>query len=214
MTSQTAFAAIAVRYAFERGAWSEAAALKPMNTPIPQADAIVWFARAVGSARSGDVDGARKNLSEISRIKKDLTAAGDPYWAEQVGIQEAAASAWIALGENHPEQAIASMREAADREDRSEKHIAMENRLSPMRELLGELLLAANKPSEALKEFESSLRVVPNRFRSLAGAGQAAEKAGNRRLARTYFTQLLSMTGNVDTQRPVLVSARAFLQKP
>jgi hypothetical protein len=214
MTSQTGFAALAVRYAFERAAWSEAAALKPMNTPYPQADAIIWFARAIGAARSGDVDGARKNLSEISRIKRELTAGGDPYWAEQAGIQEAAASAWIALGENHPDQAIASMREAADREDRSEKHIAMENRLSPMRELLGEILLAANKPGESLKEFESSLRVVPNRFRSLAGAGQAAANAGNQRLARTYFTQLLSMTGNADTQRPALASARAFLGKP
>lgn len=214
MTSQTGFAALAVRYAFERAAWSEAAALKPMNTPYPQADAIIWFARAIGAARSGDVDNAKKNLSELSRIKKDLSAAGDPYWAEQVGIQEAAATAWIELGENHPDQAIASMREAADREDRSEKHIAMENRLSPMRELLGELLLAANKPGEALREFESSLRVVPNRFRSLAGAGQAAEKAGNRRLAGTYFTRLISQTANADTQRPVLVSARAFAGKP
>jgi hypothetical protein len=33
------------------------------------------------------------------------------------------------------------MRAAADLEDRTEKHIAMENRLSPMRELLGEMLL-------------------------------------------------------------------------
>ena len=73
------------------------------------------------------------------------------------------------------------MRNAADLEDRSEKHIAMENRLSPMRELLGELLLAANKPAEALREFERSLRVVPNRFRSLAGAGQAASQSGKKK---------------------------------
>jgi hypothetical protein len=34
------------------------------------------------------------------------------------------------------------MRAAADLEDNSAKHIAMENRLYPMRELLGDLLLA------------------------------------------------------------------------
>ena len=193
MTSQTGFAALAVRYTFERAAWKEAAALKPMNTPYPQADAIIWFARSIGASRSGDIDGAKKSLSEISRIKKELMAAGDPYWAEQVGIQEDAATAWIALGQKLPDQAIALMREAADREDRSEKHIAMENRLSPMRELLGELLLSANKPNEALKEFESSLRVVPNRFRSLSGAEQAAEQAGNQRLTRTYSGQLTAL---------------------
>jgi hypothetical protein len=54
------------------------------------------------------------------------------------------------------------MREAADLEDKSGKHVAMEIRLSPMRELLGELLLQANEPALALKEFESSLRSYPN----------------------------------------------------
>ena len=161
--------------------------------------------------RSGDVAGSKKNLSEISRIREQLSAAGDPYWAEQVGIQEAAASAWVALAENNTTQAIAFMQDAANREDRSEKHIAMENRLSPMRELLGELLLQTRKPEQALKEFERSLKVVPKRFRSLAGAGEAAAKAGNQRLAQSYFKQLLAMAENGDKERPALVGARTFL---
>src|SRR5207244_11017065 len=143
-----------VRYAFERGAWKEAVMLPPLNTPFKQADAIIWFARALGAARSGDVLGSKQNLTQISRLQKELVSAGDPYWAEQVGIQETAASAWIALAGNNSIQAIALMQKAADLEDRSEKHIAMENRLSPMRELLGELLLAANQPAEAIREFE------------------------------------------------------------
>ncbi len=213
MTSQTGFAAIAVRYAFERGAWKEAAMLPPMNTPVKQADAIMWFGRAIGAARSGDIPGSKQNLSQISHLQKELASAGDPYWAEQAGIQETAASAWIALAENNSTQAISLMQNAADREDRTEKHIAMENRLSPMRELLGELLLAADKPAEALREFERSLKVVPNRFRSLAGAGQAAAQTGNRRLAQSYFNQLLSLAANADSERPALSAARTFLQK-
>jgi hypothetical protein len=47
----------------------------------------------------------------------------------------------------------------------------MVNRFSPMREVLGELLLKADKPAEAQCEFEQSLKAVPNRFRSLAGPG-------------------------------------------
>src|SRR5262245_13628933 len=213
MTSQTGFAAIAVRYVFERGAWKEAAMLPPLNTPFKQADAIISFARALGAARSGDVASSKVNLSQISRLQKELVAAGDPYWAEQVGIQETAASAWIALAENDSSQAIALMRNAADLEDRSEKHIAMENRLSPMRELFGELLLTANKPAEALLEFELSLRVVPNRFRSLAGAGQAAAQSGKKKLAESYFKQLVSMAANADSERPALNTARSFLQR-
>lgn len=211
MTSQTGFAALAVRYAFERGTWKEAAMLPPLSTPFKPADAIIWFARAVGAARSADTAAARQNLAEISRLHKELIAAGDPYWAEQVGIQETAASAWIAFAENDSSRAITLMQQAADLEDRSEKHIAMENRLSPMRELLGEMLLAANKPAEALREFERSLRVVPNRLRSLAGAGEAAVKSGNRKLAETYYKQLLAMTANADVERPAVKDARAFL---
>jgi tetratricopeptide (TPR) repeat protein len=213
MTSQTGFAALVVRYDFERGAWKHAAELPPINTPFKQADAIIWFARALGAARSGDIAGSKLSLNQISRLQKELVAAGDPYWAEQVGILETAASAWIALAQNNSGQAIALMRKAADVEDRSEKHIAMENRLSPMRELLGELLLEARKPSDALREFDRSLRVVPNRFRSLAGAGQAAAQSGNKKLAESYYKQLLSMVADGDSERPALHTARSFMQQ-
>jgi tetratricopeptide (TPR) repeat protein len=209
MTSQTGFAAIAVRYVFERGAWNEAATLTPISTPFKQADAIIWFARALGAARSGDIAGSTQSLGQISRLQKELVSAGDPYWAEQVGIQETAASAWIALAEGNSSQAIRLMQNAADLEDRSEKHIAMENRLSPMRELLGELLLASNKPAEALREFQRSLRVVPNRFRSLAGAVQAASKTGNKKLAVSYLKQLRAITAEADSERIEKISQLA-----
>jgi Tfp pilus assembly protein PilF len=116
------------------------------------------------------------------------------------------------LGEKDSSRAIGLMQSAADREDRSEKHIAMENRLSPMRELLAELLLEANKPAAALREFERSLRIVPNRFRSVAGAAQAAAQSGNRRLAGSYFKQLLSLAAAADSERPALSAARAFMK--
>ena len=38
------------------------------------------------------------------------------------------------------------MRAAADLEDGSEKHVAMENRLYPMRELLADLLMEQGQP--------------------------------------------------------------------
>ena len=44
------------------------------------------------------------------------------------------------------ERALKLMRAAADVEDSSAKHIAMENRLYPMRELLGDLLLEQQQP--------------------------------------------------------------------
>jgi hypothetical protein len=211
ITAHTGFAAIPVRYALERHAWAEAAAIPPMDTPFKQAAAIIYFARALGAARLDDVPAARQELSYLSRLRAALASAGDPYWAEQVGIQEAAALAWIALAEKDTDRAVMLMKDAADREDRSEKHVAMENRLSPMRELLGELLLEANRPAEALREFERSLQTVPKRFRSIAGAAAAAERIGNRRMARSYYGQLVALTATGDSERPVLTAARAYL---
>jgi Tfp pilus assembly protein PilF len=87
----------------------------------------------------------------------------------------------------------------------------MENRLAPMRELLGELLLEAGKPAEAQREFALSLESKPNRFRSLAGAGRAAMLAGHRAQARSYYRQLLALARDADSERASLVLAKEAL---
>jgi hypothetical protein len=212
ITAHTAYAAIPVRYALERGAWKEAATAEPIRTPFKEAEAIVWFGRVVGAARSGDPAAAKRDLTQLSRLHQELTVpSGDPYWAEQVAILEKAATAWAALAESRKEEAIAAMQEAATREDRTEKHIAMENRLWPMRELLGELLLEAGRPRDALREFERSMRTVPNRFRSVAGAARAAAEAGNRTRAASYYRKLLALAANAEGDRPDLATARQFV---
>ena len=212
-TGHTAFAAIPVRYAFERGAWAEAAALQVMRTPFAQAEAISWFGRALGAVRSGDVAAAEAALAELERLKAQLAAIHDAYWGSQVEVQEKAAAAWIALRKGRKADAIALARAGADLEERSGKNVAMENLLSPMRELLAELLLEADEPAAALREFEASLRSFPNRYRSFAGAARAAERLGERAVARAYYDQLLVLTGSADTDRPEIAQARRFVAR-
>lgn len=210
-SGHTAFAAIPVRYAFERAAWAEAMVLAIPKTPFAQAEAITWFGRAIGAARSQELPKAREAVAQLGALKDKLAKANDAYWTGQVAIQEQAADAWLALAEGRKEEAVAAMRQAADLEDRSGKHVAMENRLSPIRELLGELLLEANEPAQALKEFETSLRNNPNRYRSFAGAAKAADRAADRALAKNYYEKLVSLAGNADTSRPDLVAAKQYL---
>ena len=210
-SGHTAFAAIPVRYAFERAAWAEAAALAIPKTPFAQAEAITWFGRAIGAARSGDLTKAKEAVDQLGGLRDRLAKANDAYWTGQVAIQEQAAGAWLALAEGRKGDAIAAMRQAADLEDRSGKHVAMENRLSPIRELLGELLLEANEPVQALKEFETSLRNNPNRYRSFAGAAKAAERAGDRAQAKSYYEKLVALAAQADGGRPDLVAAKQYL---
>jgi len=210
-SGHTAFAAIPVRYAFERAAWVDAAALPIPKTPFAQAEAIAWFGRAIGAARSGDMTRAREAIDQLRVLKDRLAKANDDYWTGQVAIQEQAAEGWLALGEGRKRDAIAAMRQAADLEDRSGKHVAMENRLSPIRELLGELLLEANEPAQALKEFETSLRNNPNRYRSFAGAAKSAERTGDRTQARSYYEKLIALAALADDGRPSLIAAKQYL---
>jgi hypothetical protein len=210
---ETAFAAIPVRYAIERGRWAEAAALEPRGLSFPQAEAIVYFGRALGAARGGDLVSARRDVEKLQALRDALSQAKNAYWAEQVEIHRRAAAAWLAHAEGRRPEAVGGMRSAADLEDASEKHIAMENRLVPMRELLGELLLEGNEPAAALVAFEASLQRVPNRFRSFAGAARAAERAGDREKAKAFYAKLVALGDQADTERPELKSAKAFLAK-
>src|SRR6267154_1281573 len=175
----TGLAAVPARYALERQAWKEAAELEPHGGPFPQADAITYFARAIGSARSGDVLAAEQGIARLKELRAALEKASQPYWAEQVEVQIMAAAAWVAQAKGASAEALKLMRAAADLEDGSEKHIAMENRLYPMRELLGDLLLAQQQPAQALAEYETALTSTPNRLRGLYGAATAAELAKN-----------------------------------
>src|SRR5262245_49538121 len=210
LTVYTAYAAIPARYALERGVWSEAAALE-LRPTAPPADAITHFTRAVAFAKLGDVAGARSEIAKLRLLEEELVGLKDTYWAEQVDIQHKAASAWAAHAEGKPTEAVELMRAAADLEDASEKHIAMENRLWPVREQLGELLLELRQPDPALKEFAKSLEDSRNRLRGLYGAARAAELAGKRQAAADFYSQIVALTAKADTDRKELQQAKAFL---
>jgi hypothetical protein len=211
--SYTALAAVPARYALERQAWKEAAVLEPRRSQFPQAEAITYFARAMGAARSGDLDAADREVSKLKELRATLEKANQSYWAEQVEIQILAASGWIAQAKGLKDEAVKFMRAAADLEDNSEKHIAMENRLYPMRELLGDLLLSQQQPVQALKEYEASNVSTPNRLRGLYGAAKAAQEAGLQDKAATHFGKLADLTKDADTERPEIREAQAFVAK-
>ena len=139
-----------------------------------------------------------------------LTDAGNTYWATEVDIQQRAVAAWIAFAKKETDAALKSMREAADAEDKNEKHIVTPGRLLPARELLGDMLLEAGQPAAALKEYDASQQREPNRFRGYYGAARAAEALGDRVKAKAYYAKLLGLTINADTQRPEIQHAKAY----
>jgi tetratricopeptide (TPR) repeat protein len=211
-----AMAAIPSRYALERRQWAEASALTLPKADFswnrfPQAEAVLVYARALGAARSGNVEAARKDIERLQTLREALATAKLSYWVEQVDIQHQVATAWVMWAQGQREEALQTMRAAADREDATEKHPVTPGPIVPARELLGEMLLAANQPQLALQAFEASMQIEPNRFWGLYGAAQAAELAGDRAKAKTYYAQLIALGERADSERPALVQAKAVV---
>jgi tetratricopeptide (TPR) repeat protein len=205
-----ATAAIAARYALERSAWAEAAALSPTSSPFANADAVTHFARALGAARSGKPDAAQADIDKLAALRDKLAAAKDEYWREQVDIQRRVATAWMTFAAGRREEAIAMLRSAADSEDATDKAAISPGPLAPARELLGEMLLEAGQAKEALAAFEATMAKEPGRFRGAYGAAGAAEAAGDRAKAREYYAKVVEIARQADSSRPELERARAF----
>ncbi|HMJ19067.1 MAG TPA: hypothetical protein VK478_11790 [Gemmatimonadaceae bacterium] len=166
-----ALAAIPARWALERSAWTEAAALEPKASAFPYTEAMTYFARALGASHTGDLVKAKGAIDSLASIQQRLSAKGEVYWAEQVAIQNLEAQAWLNLAEKQTTDALWLMREAATREDATEKSAVTPGPLAPARELLGDMLVALKRPAEARAEYRATLQKEPNRRHALRRVG-------------------------------------------
>lgn len=216
-----AFAAIPARCALERQAWAEAAEL-PLHQPSTFAwsgqylncDSIVHFARAIGAARSGRLDAARAEITAQERVHRELAGANRAsYWASQAETQLLAARAWVAFAGKNQDEALTLMRRAVELEATTDKEAVTPGEVLPAGDLMGDMLLEAGRPAEALAAFEAVLAASPNRLNTLYGAGLSAERAGNAVKAAEYFGQLVKVAVESDAGIARLDYARAFVAK-
>jgi tetratricopeptide (TPR) repeat protein len=170
--------AMPVRLAIERQRWSDAARLQPLPKSAPHVAAMVYWARALAASRAGRPQSADQDIAMVESCRRQLQDAGDTYWETQVRILFKEAQAWQLAGTVHPEDALLQLRQAADEEDAMEKLPVTPGPVVPAREQLGEMLLALNRPKEALQEFRAALTMAPGRRGSLTGAARAAALVG------------------------------------
>ena len=149
----------------------------------------------------------RADLAQLPRALRGKDAS----WAEQVDIQRQAAEAWAEFARGRREAAIDIIRQAAEREGRTEKHAVTPGPLAPAREQLAEMLLELGRPQDALKEFVAVQGTEPNRFRAVYGAARAAELAGDSETAKRHYVQLTSLAAKADTTRPEIEAAKKYL---
>ncbi len=205
------------RYYVERREWEEAAALEPRlpaDLPWdgnPATEAITWFARGLGAARSGDVVGAREAEARLAALRDAEKARGEDYWATQVETQRLAVEAWAELLEGRRDIALQLMIASAELEASQEKHPVTPGALQPAYELLGDMYMELDRPADALAAYERSLQMWPRRFNSLLGAARAADAAGQGDRARLLYAEVVALAAP-SSERAGVAEAREHAQ--
>jgi Tetratricopeptide repeat len=199
----------AARNALELHRWKEAAGLAIPTERLAWQDYTYWT-RAIGAARSGDAEGARADVEKLVEIARQIKSQTEKNQSGMppmgMAIDPGEAAGWLAYAEGKPDQAVAILRSAAEREEaRDDEPFA-----TPAREMLADLFLLLSRPQEALSAYKDVLKYYPNRFNALNGAAQAADASGDRPAAVDFYRELLrNCPPNAD--RPELGTAREYL---
>jgi tetratricopeptide (TPR) repeat protein len=193
-------------YPIEMHGWATAAALPPTQVAGTAEDSTIYWARAIGSAHLRKPEDVRKDLAALDSIYKKLAAQKSEF-ADSVEGDRKEAVAWLAFAEGKDDDAVAAMRAIADRED----SLGEEPEGIPAREMIADMLLEAKRPQQALAEYQTDLKLNPNRFDGLYGAARAAEAAGKQTDAAEYYALLLKICDGSNSSRPELDQARKLV---
>jgi tetratricopeptide (TPR) repeat protein len=197
-------------YALEMRHWSDLAALEPAAGAAPDLQSITYWARTIGTARQGDVEATRSNAQKFDDSEEATRKTKNAYTLDGPDFPRGEVHAWLAFAEKKNDEALRQMREVADLQDQVGKREVD----IPAREMLADMLLALNQPQEALAEYESALKIDPNRFNGLAGAARSAEMAHQTEKANTYYAQLLkNCDDGRNSDRPELARAKTMVSK-
>ena len=201
-----ALAHLTALYPIEMHDWAGAAALPPAVVENTSEDSVIYWARAIGSAHLHKPDDVRKDLAEIEKIHKKLSTAKSEF-ADAVEDDRKEVQAWLAFAEGKTDDAVEAMRPIADKED----SLGDEPERVPAREMIADMLLEAKRPQQALAEYQTDLKLNPNRFDGLYGAASAAEAAGKQKDASEYYALLLKVCDGSNSTRPELSRAKQLV---
>jgi tetratricopeptide (TPR) repeat protein len=206
LATEAQFAAL---YPLEMRDWATAAALKPVEVEGTAQNSFTYWAKAIGAAHLHQPGEVRKDVSAIEAIHQKFVADKKKNFAEATDNDLKQAQAWLAFSEGKYDDAVEALRPIADKEDA----LGDEPQGIPTREMIAEMLLEAKRPQQALAEYQTDLKLNPNRFNGLYGAARAAEEAGKQSEATAYYAMLLKVCDGSSSTRPELSRAKQLLAK-
>jgi tetratricopeptide (TPR) repeat protein len=196
-------------YPLEMRDWATASALPPVSIEGTAENSFRYWAKAIGAAHLHQIEEVREDVGAIEAIHQKFVADKKKDFVEATENDLKQAKAWLAFSEGKYDDAIAILRPMADKEEA----LGDEPQGIPTREMMADMLLEAQRPPQALAEYQIDLKFSPNRFNGLYGAARAAESAGKPGDANEYYALLLKTCDGGSSTRPELSRARELLAK-
>jgi tetratricopeptide (TPR) repeat protein len=206
------------RYALELHRWNDVLEIEPRDPATVDwnrfgwPESIGWFARGVSAAHLHRNDVAKTAIEHLDQLERSTRASGEELFARNIRVLRLEASAWLAQAAGDEEQAVATMREAAELEASTPKHSVTPAPTIPAYEQLGDLLMEQRRPNDALAAYRRSLELYPRRFNTLLGAARAADAAQDGQAASGYYRELLDVAAP-GSKRPAMSEARQYLAR-
>ena len=171
--------------------------------------AIEHFVRGYAAVQRGDRQQAQARRSRLATLAEEATRKGDtPTERALPGILGSELEAAILHAESRSHDALTLLQQAAEREASLPVEFGPPYIVKPTFELLGEVLLALDRPAEAVRAFTRALELAPRRAPSLLGLARSADKAGDAALAVQTWETLAEVWRNADPEVPALTEVR------
>jgi tetratricopeptide (TPR) repeat protein len=195
-------------YYLEMRDWAGASMLKvyPATPSVFTVDAM--WARGIANGRLRHAKEAAADLAQFDAVLDAYKKTRPGVPTPGLDIYRNEMLAWQQYADGKDETAVATMRKAAEEQDKlGQAEVDL-----PAREMLGDMLMDLKRPKEALVEYKVALTLSPNRLNGLYGAGRAAEALGMKKDAGEYYAVMLKNTDDgAHSSRPSLAHAKAFV---
>jgi tetratricopeptide (TPR) repeat protein len=165
------------------------------------------LALGMGAAK----DGNTAKTSEAAALIGGLKAkSDDPYTQKTYAIMEHELLGLAAMGKGDTEAALRALEEATAIEETLDPPSGPAYPLKPSHELHGEVLAAAGKHQEAVREFQTSLMRTPNRTASLLGLARSSAAIGDSETAARSYETLQRFLRDANPDVAFLAEVRGY----
>jgi tetratricopeptide (TPR) repeat protein len=171
------------------------------NPPGTTPRAIEEFVQGYAALQRGDRRQAQARRGSLTALAEEAARKGDtPIGRALPGILGRELEAAILHAEGRGDEAVTLLQQAAEQEASLPVEFGPPFIVKPTFELLGEVLLALDRPAEAVRAFTRALDLAPRRAPSLLGLARSADKAGDAALAVQTWETLAEVWRKADPE--------------